>query len=148
MTLIEILFNHVRKNEPETRWEREGRAFTFPITIPRIARVWAAVQQESAQIFIGVGLIERSRLGAHADCVSTALLRENGAPNEILTYAITRSPEGSELLALRTFFDYRTDNQDSQTYVARFNSRYTWIKRYVDEFDGLLNRLLEQCGGD
>jgi hypothetical protein len=76
MTLIEILFNRVRKIEPETHWEVEGCAFTFPIANRRTGRVWAVVRQEATQIFIEASLIERSELGVLADCVSTELLRE------------------------------------------------------------------------
>jgi hypothetical protein len=146
MTLIEILFNRVRKIEPETHWEVEGCAFTFPIANRRTGRVWAVVRQEATQIFIEASLIERSELGVLADCVSTELLRENGASDEVLLYAIVPLSQNAELLAIKTFFDYRPNDQSSQTYIARFNSRYALIKRHVNEFDGLLKRLLEACG--
>jgi hypothetical protein len=148
VTLIEILFNHVRKTEPEACWETEGHAFIFPITDQQIGRVWVVVRQEAGQIFIGVGLVPLDVLGDYIGCVSEALLRENGDPDAIIMYAIISSLRGTDLLGIRTFLDYHPNNQGSQTYIARFNSRYDLIRRDLNGFDGLLKRLLDECGGD
>ena len=143
MTLIEILFKHVQKIEPETRWEREGHAFTFPITSRRIGRVWVVVRQEGELILVEVGLIEQSELGDYADCISTRLLEETGVLDEGLYYAILPP----HVIGIKTHLDHYPSGYSHQ-YIACFNSRYVSIRRSVHRFDGLLNRLLEQCGGD
>ena len=143
MTLIEILFNHVKKSEPEARWEKEGHAFTFPITIPRIGRVWAVVRQEGGLIFVEVGLIEQSELGDYADCISTRLLEETSVSDEGLYYAILPP----RVISIKTHLDHYPSGHSHQ-YIACFNSRYVSIRRSIDKFDGLIKRLLEQCGGD
>ncbi len=147
-TIITLLYEYVSAHRGGTRWIVEHFSFEFPINHARIGEVWGTVSEEGPRVHIRVGILPYSQFGKYAPCVGLKLMEESGDPSTVLYHVSLPNAKNSQdnLFGIRTHFDVHPDETDIQRrYFPRFNTLFASITHYIEEFDGLLKRLLDEC---
>ena len=133
--------------KPSTRWTEDG-SFEFPINHARIGEVWVTVSEEGPHVHIRAGILPYSAFDKYAPCVASRLLEESGDPSTILYHVSLPNADNSQdnLFGIRTHFDVHPNETDVEhRYFSLFNTLFAAISHYIEEFDGLLKRLLDEC---